>query len=65
MDKECYILTVMAKGDIKIAITMNPIIAKIMHMVAYLCIDYTFKCVIGELNKWEIAGFSEQFKWHK
>jgi hypothetical protein len=64
-DKERYIHTVMTKGDIKIAVMMNPIIAKIMHVVAYLCIDYTFKRVSGELNEWEIAGFAERFKRRK
>jgi hypothetical protein len=64
-DKERYIHTVMTKGDIKIAVTMHPTIANIMHAVAYLCIDYTFKRVSGELNEWEIAGFSERLKRRK
>ncbi|KIJ58716.1 hypothetical protein HYDPIDRAFT_171172 [Hydnomerulius pinastri MD-312] len=57
-----YIHTVMSKGDIKLAVTMHPAIAALLHSVTYLCINFTFKCVAGEFNEWEIAGFSDHFK---
>lgn len=52
----------MIKGDVKLAVTMHPVVSKLLHSVSYLCIDYTFKRVAGELNEWEIAGFSERLK---
>ena len=52
----------MTKGDIKLAVTMNPAIVSLVHNIQYLCIDYTFKRVSGELNEWEVVGFSEHLK---
>lgn len=60
-----YIHTITTKGDIKLAVTMHPVLANLIHSVNYLCIDFTFKRVAGEINEWEIAGFSECFKRRK
>ena len=64
--KERYIHTVMTKGDIKMAVTMHPAIALYLHSVSYVCVDYTYKRVLGkEMNEWEVAGFLERLKRRK
>ncbi|KDQ55534.1 hypothetical protein JAAARDRAFT_79892 [Jaapia argillacea MUCL 33604] len=57
-----YIQTVMTKGEIQLAVTMHPEIVSLIHTSLYLCIDYTFKRVHGDMNEWEVVGFSERYK---
>ena len=44
---------------------MHPRLAKYFHQVYYLVIDYTFKRVKGDIDKWELVGFVERFKRRK
>ena len=41
---------------------MHPLLAMHIHGVLYLCIDYTFKWVSGDINEWKVVGFSEHLK---
>jgi hypothetical protein len=60
-----YIQAVMVTPEAKWVITMHPRLAKYFHSVLYLCIDYTFKRVKGEVDEWEVVGFLDQFKRRK
>jgi hypothetical protein len=61
--REQYIHAVVSKGDIRIIVTMLLAIAERLHKVGYLCIDFTYKRVLGkDINEWEIAGFLEDMK---
>lgn len=43
------------EGDIKLAVTMNPALASLIHTAQYLVGDYTFKRVSGELDECEFV----------
>lgn len=64
-ERERYIHIVVTKHGFRLAVTLNPVLAKYIHRVLYLCIDYTFKWVIGSINIWEAAGFCERLKCSK
>ena len=57
-----YIHGVMSVGGANLVLTMHPqlLVAKYFHAVQYLCINYTFKCVKGTIDEWEVAGFQNQ-----
>ena len=61
-ENEHYIQAAIVKSTFKIAVTMYPRLAKHVHIFRFLCIDTTFKWVLGELNAWTVAGFSEEKK---
>ena len=48
---KCYIQVVMVTHEAKWVITMHPHLAKYFHSVIYLCIDYTFKHVKGDIDE--------------
>lgn len=52
-----YIQTVVYEGDVKCVVTMLPRLAKHIHSVRFLGIDYTFQRVFGKTNEWEISSF--------
>ncbi|KAJ7823705.1 hypothetical protein B0H14DRAFT_3469879 [Mycena olivaceomarginata] len=52
----------MSKGDFKLVVTLHPQLAKFIHGVLALAIDYTFKGIEGDMDEWEVVGFSERFK---
>jgi hypothetical protein len=52
---ERYIWHLRMEGEIKLAVTMNPILAALIHTAQYLVVDYTFKHVNGELDKCEFV----------
>ncbi|KAJ7754720.1 hypothetical protein B0H14DRAFT_2635389 [Mycena olivaceomarginata] len=54
----------MSKGDFKLVVTLHPQLAKFIHGVLALAIDYTFKRIEGDVDEWEVVGFSERFKCH-
>jgi hypothetical protein len=56
---ERYLHAVMQKGDIQIAVTMNPVIAELIHDLRSLQIDFTFKHVSGDLKDWDVVGFHD------
>ena len=60
--EERYIHTVMSKNGFRLLVTMHPLIARFIHLVLSLSIDYTFQRVDGELDEWEVAGFLDRFK---
>ena len=62
---ECYIQAVMVTPEAKWVIMMHPQLAKHFHSVIFLCIDYTFKQVKGDVDEWEIVRFLDWFKCHK
>ena len=62
---KCYIQAVMVTPEAKWVITMHPRLAKHFHSVLYLCIDYTFKQVKGDVDEWEVVGFLDRFKRRK
>ena len=55
----------MVTHEAKWVITMHPHLEKYFHSVIYLCIDYTFKCVKGDIDEWEVVRFLDHFKCHK
>jgi len=55
----------MVTTEAKWVITMHPRLAKHFHSVLYLCIDYTFKRVKGDIDEWEVVGFLDRFKRRK
>ncbi|KAJ7337368.1 hypothetical protein DFH08DRAFT_252732 [Mycena albidolilacea] len=59
---ERYIHAAMSKGDFNLVVTLHPQLAKFIHGVLALAIDYTFKRVEGDMDEWEVVGFSERFK---
>ena len=62
---KCYIQAVMVTSKAKWVIMMHPRLTKHFHLVLYLCIDYTFKQVKGDVDEWEVVGFLDRFKCHK
>ncbi|KAJ7798124.1 hypothetical protein B0H14DRAFT_2618201 [Mycena olivaceomarginata] len=42
-----------------------PAARKVHTGVLALAIDYTFKHIEGDMDEWEVVGFSERFKCHK
>ncbi|KAJ7862798.1 hypothetical protein B0H14DRAFT_3863071 [Mycena olivaceomarginata] len=59
---ERYIHAAMSKGDFNLVVTLHPQLAKFIHGVLALAIDYTFKRIEGDMDEWEVVGFSERFK---
>jgi hypothetical protein len=55
-----YIWALSMQDGIKVVVTMNVILASIMHDVLYLVCDFTFKRVLGELNEWEVTVFYQR-----
>lgn len=47
------------EGDIKLAVTMNPALAALLHIAMFFVADYTFKRVYGDLNECEFVV------WHR
>jgi hypothetical protein len=63
---EQYIHTVLKKGDINMIVTMLPALAEYLHVVSFVCVDYTYKRVFGNgMNEWEVATFLERLKCRK
>ncbi|KAJ7511384.1 hypothetical protein B0H11DRAFT_2387169 [Mycena galericulata] len=60
--EERYIHTAMDKGGFRLVVTMHPYIARFIHAILSLNIDYTFKRVEGTMDEWEVAGFLDRFK---
>jgi hypothetical protein len=56
--EERYIHTAMDKNGFRLVVTMHPYIAM---FILSLTIDYTFKCVEGDIDEWEVAGFLDRF----
>ncbi|KIJ25807.1 hypothetical protein M422DRAFT_273184 [Sphaerobolus stellatus SS14] len=54
-----YIHTVVVRGSVRIAVTMFYEIIKNIHLVPYAAIDFTFKPVKGDTNRWDVAAFLE------
>jgi hypothetical protein len=46
------------EGNIKVVVTMNPVLTTLIHTASYLVGDYTFERVHGELDECEF------FIWH-
>ena len=63
--EERYIHAVTTKGDIKIIVTMLPSLIKHIHHARFLEIDYTFKCVHGKFNEWEVATYLDRYQLRK
>jgi hypothetical protein len=59
--EERYIHTAMDKNGFRLVVTMHPYIARFIHQVLSLSIDHTFKRVEGDMDEWEVAGFSDRF----
>ncbi|KAJ7917254.1 hypothetical protein B0H13DRAFT_2269543 [Mycena leptocephala] len=59
--EERYIHTAMDKNGFRLVVTMHPYIARFIHQVLSLSIDYTFKRVEGDMDEWEVAGFLDRF----
>ncbi|KAJ7798700.1 hypothetical protein B0H14DRAFT_3156797 [Mycena olivaceomarginata] len=59
---ERYIHAAMSKGDFNLVVTLHPQLAKFIHGVLALAIDYTFKRIEGDMDEWEVVRFSERFK---
>ncbi|KAJ7783940.1 hypothetical protein DFH07DRAFT_1055048 [Mycena maculata] len=52
---EQYIRIVRMEGELKLAITLDSALAKLIHEVQYAVPDFTFKRVKGSLNEWEVT----------
>ncbi|KAJ7902279.1 hypothetical protein B0H13DRAFT_1882657 [Mycena leptocephala] len=52
----------MSKNGFRLVVTMHPQIAKLIHNILALVIDFTFKRVEGKMDEWEVAGFVDRFK---
>ncbi|KAJ7690280.1 hypothetical protein B0H14DRAFT_3049556, partial [Mycena olivaceomarginata] len=48
---ERYIHAAMSKGDFKLVVTLHPQLAKFIHGVLALAIDYTFKRIEGDIAR--------------
>lgn len=57
-----YIRHIRMEGDIKVVVTMNTVLANLIHSVMYLVCDFTFKRVRGDLNEWEVAVWSNRLQ---
>ncbi|KAJ7936884.1 hypothetical protein B0H13DRAFT_2430847 [Mycena leptocephala] len=62
LPSERYIHTAMSKNGFRLVVTMHPQIAKLIHNILALVIDYTFKRVEGKMDEWEVAGIVDRFK---
>ncbi|KAJ7826965.1 hypothetical protein B0H13DRAFT_2440016 [Mycena leptocephala] len=62
LPSERYIHTAMSKNGFRLVVTMHPQIAKLIHNILALVIDFTFKRVEGKMDEWEVAGFVDRFK---
>lgn len=54
------------EGGIKLVVTLNPILANLIHTAQYLVGDYTFKHVHGELDECEFViwhAVTNEHKW--
>ncbi|KAJ7934915.1 hypothetical protein B0H13DRAFT_2477555 [Mycena leptocephala] len=50
-----YIHVVRMEADLKLAVCLDPDLARLIHEVRYLVTDFTFKRLFGDLNEWEVA----------
>ena len=48
-----------------LAVTMHPELIPIIHNVPYAAANFTFKCVIGKTNEWEVSTFYGHLSMHK
>ncbi|KAJ7671976.1 hypothetical protein B0H14DRAFT_3909305 [Mycena olivaceomarginata] len=48
---ERYIHAAMSKGDFNLVVTLHPQLAKFIHGVLALAIDYTFKRIEGDMDE--------------
>ncbi|KAF8231855.1 hypothetical protein L208DRAFT_1398188, partial [Tricholoma matsutake] len=62
---ERYIWHLHMEGDIKLAVTMNPTLAALIHTAQYLVGDYTFKQVNGELDECEFVIWHAKMNEHE
>jgi hypothetical protein len=57
---EQYIRLIRMDGDsVKVVVTMNAELAKLLHRARYIVVDFTFKRVFGEMNEWEVVIWDE------
>ncbi|KZO94528.1 hypothetical protein CALVIDRAFT_580235 [Calocera viscosa TUFC12733] len=54
---EQYIRSTISQQGIHIVVTMNPVLAELIHTCRFLACDFTFKRVHGKFNEWEVASF--------
>ena len=59
---EQYLRHIRMESDVKVAVTMNSLLAQLVHRVQYLVCDFTFKRLRGELNEWEVAVWCERLQ---
>ncbi|KAF8224794.1 hypothetical protein L208DRAFT_1409572, partial [Tricholoma matsutake] len=62
---EWYIWHLHMEGNIKLAVTMNLILAALIHTAQYLVGDYTFKQVNGELDECEFVIWYAEMDEHE
>ncbi|KAJ7589309.1 hypothetical protein C8J56DRAFT_888896 [Mycena floridula] len=60
--KERYVHQVVMNGSLKVAVTMEPELAELIHSTRYIDLDYTFKRTHGELNEWEVVVWDDETK---
>ncbi|KAJ7585023.1 hypothetical protein C8J56DRAFT_1089113 [Mycena floridula] len=53
---------VVMNGSLKVAVTMEPELAELIHSTRYIVLDYTFKRTHGELNEWEVVVRDDETK---
>ncbi|KAJ7064494.1 hypothetical protein C8F01DRAFT_1080806 [Mycena amicta] len=56
-----YIYAAMSKDDFRLVVTMHPGLAKFIHRVTALFIDFTFKRIAGDMDEWEVAAFVDRY----
>ncbi|KZO99138.1 hypothetical protein CALVIDRAFT_477574 [Calocera viscosa TUFC12733] len=54
---EQYIRATISQPGIHVVVTMNPVLAELIHKCRFLACDFTFKRVHGHFNEWEVASF--------
>ncbi|KAJ7605812.1 hypothetical protein FB45DRAFT_879131 [Roridomyces roridus] len=59
---ERYIHAAISKSDFNLVVTLHPQLAKFIHGVLALVIDYTFKRIEGDFDEWEVVGFLDLYK---
>ncbi|KAJ7635373.1 hypothetical protein FB45DRAFT_1026254 [Roridomyces roridus] len=59
---ERYIHAAISKGDFNVVVTLHPQLAKFIHGVLALVIDFTFKRIEGDFDEWEVVGFSDRLE---
>ncbi|KAF8224771.1 hypothetical protein L208DRAFT_1409539, partial [Tricholoma matsutake] len=62
---EWYIWHLRMEGNIKLAVTMNLILAALIHTAQYLVRDYTFKQVNGKLDECEFVIWYAEMNEHE